>query len=520
MSRLELIATAAFGLESVVSRELTQLGYHEQRVEDGRVTFVGDELAICRCNFWLRSADRVLVKVGAFAAYDFEALFQQVMALTWANWLSTDAKFPVSGKSVRSKLHAEPSIQGVTKKAIVESLKATYQRHWFNEDGPEYPLEVAILKDWVTISIDTSGAGLHKRGYRAEAGAAPLRETTAAALVLLSYWNSDRPFIDPFCGSGTIPIEAAMIARNRAPGANRGFQCEQWPQITREHWKQARDEVRDGLRSKPKFTLQASDIDPRVLRIADKNATEAGVGSDIEFKKMDVLELKTTREYGCIITNPPYGVRLEDDESAGEIYDDMADAFEPLSTWSIYVLTSHPGFERFFRRRADRRRKLYNGRLECHYFQYLGPRPPGETPAPEIPEESVTDADPMTEQAVEQVSVRHPSVAVPAAVPEPPPVPVVQPVRGFVDLVGLEIPRDILDLIPESVARENTVIPVALVDNRLRVAMPNHLDLELIKKLRLLVMRNIDSVPASKGSILTAIDNYYGRSKNSETDAT
>lgn len=378
MSRIELIATAAFGIESIVARELADLGYHEQRVEDGRVTFWGDELAICRCNLWLRSADRLLVKVGGFPAHDFEALFQQVMALPWAQWLTADAKFPVSGKSVRSKLHNEPSIQGVTKKAIVESLKKTYQRHWFNEDGPEFPIEVAILKDWVTLSIDTSGAGLHKRGYRPESGAAPLRETTAAALVLLSYWNRDRPFLDPFCGSGTIPIEAAMIARDKAPGANRGFQCEQWPQITRDHWKQARDEVRDRLGAKPKFALQASDVDGRVLRIAGKNAMEAGVGGDIEFKQMDVLELKTTREYGCVITNPPYGVRLEDDESAGAIYDDMADAFEPLKTWSIYVLTSHPGFERFFRRKADRRRKLYNGRLECHYFQYIGPRPPGE----------------------------------------------------------------------------------------------------------------------------------------------
>ena len=389
MSRIELIATAAFGIESIVARELAELGYHDQRVEDGRVTFVGDEMAICRCNLWLRSADRVLVKVGAFPAHDFDALFQQVMALPWSQWLSADAKFPVSGKAVRSMLHNEPSIQSVTKKAIVESLKTSYPRHWFNEDGPEFPVEVAILKDWVTISIDTSGAGLHKRGYRPEGGAAPLRETTAAALVLLSYWNRDRPFIDPFCGSGTIPIEAAMIARDKAPGGNRSFQCEQWPHITREHWKQARDEVRDRLGPKPRFALQASDIDGRVLRIAERNAMEAGVGSDIEFKQMDVLELKTTREFGCIITNPPYGVRLEDDESAGAMYDDLADAVDPLTTWSIYVLTSHPGFERFFRRKADRRRKLYNGRLECHYFQYIGPRPPGEISSPEPEPEPV-----------------------------------------------------------------------------------------------------------------------------------
>ena len=397
MSRIQLIATAAFGLEAIVSRELMELGYTEQQVLDGRVRFVGDELAICRCNLWLRAADRVLVEVGSFEAWEFEMLFDQVRALPWAEWLAADAKFPVSGKSVRSQLHNEPSIQGVTKKAIVESLKPVYQRHWFEEDGAEYPIEVSILKDRVTLSIDTSGAGLHKRGYRPEVAAAPLRETTAAALVLLSYWNRERPFIDPFCGSGTIPIEAAMIARNRAPGANRAFQCEQWDQVTREHWRQAREETRDKQLPKPRYTLQASDIDGRVISLAKKNAFEAGVADDIEFKKLDVLELKTTREYGCIITNPPYGERLGDDESAADIYDDMADAFAPLTTWSIYVLTSHPGFERFFRKKADRRRKMYAGRIECHYFQYYGPRPPGEEPAPV--ELSPSNEPPQTETA-------------------------------------------------------------------------------------------------------------------------
>jgi putative N6-adenine-specific DNA methylase len=378
--RMELIATAAFGLEAVVARELRELGYTEQTVEDGRVTFVGDELAICRCNLWLRAADRVLVKIGSFPASDFGELFNQVEALPWHEWLPVDARFPVSGKAVRSQLHHEPTIQSVTKKAIVESLKRNYQRHWFQESGTEYQIEVSILKDDVLLSIDTSGPGLHKRGYRATGGIAPLRETTAAALVLLSYWNRDRPFLDPFCGSGTIAIEAAMIGRNRAPGLNRSFLCEQWSQLTREHWKQAREEARDKVLGKPKLSLLASDIDPKVIRLAQANAIEAGIGSDIEFKTMDVLELKTSLEYGVVITNPPYGERLGDDESAAAIYDDMADAFAPLSTWSIYVLTSHPGFERFFNRRADRRRKLYNGRIECHYFQYIGPRPPWERP--------------------------------------------------------------------------------------------------------------------------------------------
>lgn len=376
--RLELIATAAFGLEAVVSRELQKLGYNEQRVEDGRVTFFGDELAICRCNLWLRSADRLLVKIGSFPAYDFGELFEGVKQLPWHEWLPVDAKFPVAGKCVRSQLHNEPSLQSMTKKAIVESLKQTYQRHWFQESGTEYQIDVSVLKDEALLAIDTTGPGLHKRGYRVTAGAAPLRETTAAALILLSYWNRGRPFLDPFCGSGTIAIEAALIGRNRAPGLNRSFASENWPQLPRELWKLAREEARDLLLGKPEFSLSASDIDPKVLRQAQANAIDAGVGSDIEFRVMDVLELKTNLEYGVIITNPPYGERLGDDESAKAIYDDMADAFEPLTNWSIYVLTSYPRFQHFFRRQANRRRKLYNGRIECQFYQYIGPRPPWE----------------------------------------------------------------------------------------------------------------------------------------------
>lgn len=391
--RIELIATSAFGLEAVVSRELRELGYHDQKVEDGRVTFVGDELAICRCNLWLRAADRVLVKVGGFRATDFGEFFPQIENLPWHEWLEVDAKFPVAGKSVRSQLHHEPTIQSVTKKAIVESLKRHYQRHWFQESGTEYQIEVSILKDEVLLCIDTSGIGLHKRGYRASSGGAPLRETMAAALVLLSYWNRERPFLDPFCGSGTIPIEAALIGRNRAPGLSRNFLCENWPQISRQCWKEAREEARDKMLGKPQLSLIASDIDPKVLRTAQANAISAGVGSDIEFKTMDVLELKTSLEYGAIITNPPYGERLGDEESAAAIYDDMADAFEPLNHWSIYVLTSHPGFERHFRRRATRRRKLYNGRLECQYYQFLGPRPPWEKPDPSPEATTASDAE-------------------------------------------------------------------------------------------------------------------------------
>lgn len=381
MASIELIATSAFGLESVVSRELSQLGYTDQRVEDGRVTFVGDELAICRTNLWLRSADRVLLKVGQFLARDFGHLFDQVGALPWADWIPIDARFPVSGKSVRSQLHNVPTVQSVTKKSIVEALKRTTNRHWLAETGPEYQIEVAILKDIVTLTIDTSGAGLHRRGYRPTAGVAPLRETLAAALVQLSFWNSERPFLDPFCGSGTIPIEAALIARNRAPGMYRTFAAEDWHRIDRSLWNQARAEARDLQKGKPSHQLFGTDIDAGVLEVARRSAHEAGVLGDVHFFAQDVLELKEHRDYGVIITNPPYGERMGDFESAAAIYDDMADAFGPLSNWSIYVMTSHPEFEQHYRRNADRRRKLYNGRIECTYYQFLGPRPPWQIPA-------------------------------------------------------------------------------------------------------------------------------------------
>jgi len=383
MSRLELIATAAFGLEAVVSRELEALGYHEQIVEDGKVTFVADELAICRCNLWLRSADRVLVKVGAFPATDFGMLFDQTLLLPWAEWLPVDAKFPVSGKSVRSGLYAVSTVQAVTKKAIVEHLKKHSNRHWFEENGPDFPIEVSILKDLATLTIDTSGIGLHKRGYRQEAGFAPLKETLAAALVQLSYWNPERPFLDPFCGSGTIPIEAAFIARNKAPGLDRHFTAEEWPRLTRELWKQAREEAKDKMLRKAPVPLIGQDIDSKVLKMARKHAQDAGVSTDIDFKKDDVLELKKNRDYGVIVCNPPYGERMGTKSAAEAIYDDMADAFAPFDTWSIYVMSAHPGFEHFFRRQANRRRKLYNGRIECTYYQYIGPRPPGEAPPPE-----------------------------------------------------------------------------------------------------------------------------------------
>ncbi len=377
MGSIELIATAAFGLEAVVGRELKALGYEDQQVEDGRVTFRGDLDAVSRCNLWLRSADRVLVKIGAFEATDFGELFDRVRELPWPDWLAENAAFPVRGRAVRSTLMSVRDCQALVKKAIVESLKARYGREWFEEDGPVYQVDVSILKDRVTVAFDTSGTGLHKRGYRSLGGTAPLRETLAAALVQLSYWNQDRPFVDPFCGAGTIAIEAAMIGRDMAPGAGRSFASESWPQIGAELWQRGRSEVGERRRPTLRHTLIGTDVVPQALDQARVHADRAGVGDDIHFQQADAKDLRSKRSYGCVITNPPYGERLGDRDEAEKLYRSLSDATRSLDTWSVYVLTSHSGFEKVFGRRAARRRKLYNGRIECTYFQYPGPRPPG-----------------------------------------------------------------------------------------------------------------------------------------------
>lgn len=379
MSSLELIATASFGLEAVVSRELKQLGYEDQSIEDGRVTFVADEAAICRTNLWLRSADRVLLKLGDFTAEDFGELFEKTKALPWEDWLPVDAAFPVRGRSVRSQLHSVPDCQAIVKKAIVERLKGFYHETWFEETGATYGVEVALLKDKATLTIDTSGLGLHKRGYRTLSTAAPLKETLAAALIQLSYWNRERPFIDPFCGSGTIPIEAAMLGRNMAPGLSREFNAEHWPRTPDALWREARTEARDLARKEMDVTLIGTDRDEQALSLARYHAQEAGVAENIHFQQKEFRQLTTKRQYGCVICNPPYGERLEDAQTVEALYRDMSPVFAALDTWSIYVLTSHPGFETLFRKRADRRRKLYNGRIECTYYQYQGPRPPRRT---------------------------------------------------------------------------------------------------------------------------------------------
>ncbi len=381
--QIELIATTAFGLEAVVARELKALGYAEQTVEDGRVAIAADLSAICRCNLWLRSADRVLVKMAEFEADDFGLLFDRTNELPWADWIPVDGAFPVRGKSVKSQLHSVPDCQKLVKKAIVEKLKESYGDTWFEESGAVFAVDVALLRNRVTISLDTSGAGLHKRGYRRLTGQAPLRETLVAALVQLSYWNADRHLLDPFCGTGTIPIEAALIGRNLAPGRGRQFAAEQWPLLGETVWRQAREEAEDLAEHDRELQIIGTDIDDNALSQARYHAREAGVEQGIHFQQRDFADLSSSRKYGCLITNPPYGQRVGEVAEAVELYRQMPAVLAPLETWSIYVLTSHPDFERLIGRQAGRRRKLYNGKLACTYFQFPGPRPPRVVEKPE-----------------------------------------------------------------------------------------------------------------------------------------
>jgi len=376
---VELMATTSFGLEAIVAREIQALGYGAPKVEDGRVTFRGPLSAICRANLWLRSAERVVVKMAEFEARDFGELFDQTKSLPWADWIPVDGAFPVRGRSVRSQLHSVPDCQAIVKKAVVESLRGRYQRNWFAESGPEYPIEVSMLRDRATLTIDTSGSGLHKRGYRTLVGPAPLKETLAAALVQLSFWKPDRVLADPFCGTGTIPIEAALWARNIAPGSNRTFAAESWPRLPRQLWTEARTEARDLKKRGPQEIILASDRDPDILKLATHHARAAGVEHDIHFQHRDVIDFASQRTHGCIICNPPYGERVGTLDEVEELYRDMGEVFAALDTWSIYVLTSHPRFEAIYDRPADRRRKLYNGRIECTYYQMIGPPPAGRS---------------------------------------------------------------------------------------------------------------------------------------------
>lgn len=376
MSKLQLIATSAFGIEAIVGRELLKLGYTDQFVENGKVTFSGDESAICRTNLWLRSADRVLIKIGEFKALSFEELFEQTKALPWDEWIPEDAEFPVDGKSIDSKLSSVPDCQAIVKKAVVEKLKQKYKKDWFDETGPLYRIEVALLKDTATLTIDTSGAGLHKRGYRKLVGGAPLKETLAAAMIMISRWNPDRVLIDPLCGSGTIPIEAALIGKNIAPGISREFTADKWPNIDASLWRQARAEANDLVKNDKELRIHGSDIDEEAISLARYHARQAGVESAIHLQRMDFKDISSRYKYGFIICNPPYGERLGEAREVEKLYVQMGKNFAKLDTWSFYVIASHPQFEKLFGRWADKKRKLYNGRILCNYYQFFGPQPP------------------------------------------------------------------------------------------------------------------------------------------------
>lgn len=378
MNRLELIAPCHFGLEAVLKRELQDLGYEIASVEDGRITFYGDADAICRANIFLRTAERVLLKVGSFKAETFDELFEKTKSIPWENYIPEDGKFWVTkASSIKSKLFSPSDIQSIMKKAMVERMKKQYHKEWFDEDGASYPVRVFFMKDIVTIGIDTSGVSLHKRGYRQLSSKAPITETLAAALILLTPWRKDRILVDPFCGSGTFPIEAAMIAANMAPGMNRSFTAEKWENIIpRKSWYQAVDEANDLVDDQIEVDIQGYDIDADVVKAARENAEDAGVDHLIHFQQRAVKDLRHPKKYGFIITNPPYGERLEEKENLPDLYRELGESFRKLDSWSAYMITSYEDAEKYFGRKADKNRKIYNGMLKTYFYQFLGPKPP------------------------------------------------------------------------------------------------------------------------------------------------
>ncbi len=378
MSKLELIAPCHFGLEAVLKREITDLGYPITSVEDGRVTFLGEEEAIARANLFLRTAERVMLKVGSFRAETFDELFEGTKALEWERYIPADGKFWVKkAASVKSKLFSPSDIQSIMKKAVVERLKQRYHVGWFSESGENYPIRVSIMKDQVTVALDTSGESLHKRGYRKFTVKAPISETLAAALIMLTPWKADRILVDPFCGSGTIPIEAAMMGMNIAPGLEREFTAEALGNVApRKLWYEAVSEAQDLINSEVELRLQGYDIDEKALEAARANAKLAGVEGQIHFQKRDVRELSHAKKYGFIITNPPYGERLEDEEAMPELYRTIGKAFSGLDSWSWYIITGYEDAPNYIGRPADKNRKLYNCMLKTYFYQYLGPKPP------------------------------------------------------------------------------------------------------------------------------------------------
>ena len=378
MKTYELVVPCHFGMEAVTKREIYDLGYEITRVEDGRITFEGDAEAICRANVFLRTAERVLLLVGRFKATTFEELFQGIKALPWEEYIPRDGKFWVKkASSIKSKLFSPSDIQSIAKKAMVERLKGVYKTEWFKEDGAAYPIRIFLLKDEVMVALDTSGDSLHKRGYRLQTSKAPITETLAASLIMLTPWRKDRILVDPFCGSGTFPIEAAMIAANIAPGMNREFTAEAWTNIIpKQLWYDAVEEAQDMVDKDIQVDIQGYDLDGEVVKAARENAKRAGVDHLIHFQQRDVAKMSHPKKYGFIITNPPYGERLEDKADLPELYTTIGDVYKNLDAWSMYMITSYADAERYVGRKADKNRKIYNGMIKTYFYQFMGPKPP------------------------------------------------------------------------------------------------------------------------------------------------
>ena len=378
MQNYQLTAPCHFGLEAVCKREIYDLGYEITKVEDGRVTFAADAEGICRANIFLRTAERVLLEVGRFRATTFDELFEGIKALPWENYIPKDGKFWVTkATSIKSKLFSPSDIQSIVKKAMVERMKREYDLTWFPEDGASYPVRIFLMKDEVTVTIDTTGESLHKRGYRKMTSKAPITETLAAALIMLTPWHADRILVDPFCGSGTFPIEAAMMAANIAPGLNREFISEEWTNlIPKQLWYDVIEEANDMVHTDIKVDIQGYDIDADVVKAARENAKRAGVDHLIHFQQRAVKDLRHPKPYGFIITNPPYGERLEEKEALPALYREIGESFRNLDKWSMYLITSYDRAENDIGRKADKNRKIYNGMLKTYYYQFLGPKPP------------------------------------------------------------------------------------------------------------------------------------------------
>ncbi|MBN2260798.1 MAG: class I SAM-dependent RNA methyltransferase [Clostridiales bacterium] len=375
MEKFRLVATTAFGIESIAADEIKKMGFENVITENGRVMYDSDIEGIAKSNLWLRTPDRIYILLDTFKATSFEELFNKVNAIPWEQFISKDGEFPVNAKSVKSKLFSLSDIQAISKKAIVKKLSDHYKVQWFDETGSKFSIVVAILKDEVSVLLDTSGEALHKRGYRAKGNLAPLKETLAAALVLISRWRPHIHLIDPMCGSGTLLIEAALIGRNIAPGLNREFVSEKWNWIPENIYENLREEARSLINITEELSIEGYDYDPKAIRVAIENAKLAGVGDAIHFQVRDLKDLSTQKQYGYIISNPPYGERLSDQNSVKELYREMGKKFIPMKTWSKYIITSFDGFEEAFGQKSTKNRKLYNGKIKTYYYQYFGEKP-------------------------------------------------------------------------------------------------------------------------------------------------